>query len=75
MGAASYFARVALAGATCCCVTHSALVPLDVVKTRLQLEPGRYTGFRDAARSIVRAEGATGLLVRGWHVLCVVPQC
>jgi solute carrier family 25 phosphate transporter 3 len=32
----------ALAGALGCAVTHGALTPVDVVKTRIQLEPEVY---------------------------------
>ncbi|KAF9582401.1 mitochondrial phosphate carrier protein, partial [Lunasporangiospora selenospora] len=39
---ASLYARFALAGAICCGVTHGALTPVDVVKTRIQLEPTVY---------------------------------
>ncbi|KAF9348934.1 Cu/Pi carrier, partial [Mortierella sp. AD094] len=38
----SLYARYALAGAICCGVTHGALTPVDVVKTRIQLEPTIY---------------------------------
>jgi hypothetical protein len=34
--------RFALAGALGCAVTHGALTPVDVVKTRIQLEPEVY---------------------------------
>jgi hypothetical protein len=36
------YARFALAGALGCAVTHGALTPVDVVKTRIQLEPEVY---------------------------------
>jgi len=36
------YSRFALAGAVCCSVTHGALTPVDVVKTRIQLEPEIY---------------------------------
>jgi solute carrier family 25 phosphate transporter 3 len=34
--------RFALAGALGCAITHGALTPVDVVKTRIQLEPEVY---------------------------------
>ena len=34
--------RFALAGALGCAVTHGALTPVDVVKTRIQLSPEIY---------------------------------
>jgi len=36
------YLRFGLAGALCCSVTHTAVVPIDVVKTRLQVR----TAFR-----------------------------
>lgn len=36
------YARFAFAGAVCCAITHGAMTPVDVVKTRIQLEPERY---------------------------------
>ncbi len=34
-----YFLKGAAAGGICCSVTHGALTPVDVVKTRVQLDP------------------------------------
>jgi len=56
------YLRYAAAGALCCAVTHTAVVPVDVVKTRLQTNPGKYKGMVDGFRSIVREEGAMMLL-------------
>jgi len=57
------YARFAFAGAVCCAVTHGALTPVDVVKTRIQLEPSVYNkGMINATRQIVRNEGAGALL-------------
>ncbi|KAF9391716.1 mitochondrial phosphate carrier protein [Podila verticillata] len=60
---ANLYARFALAGAICCGVTHGALTPVDVVKTRIQLEPTVYNkGMGAAFRQVVKAEGAGALL-------------
>lgn len=60
---ASLFMRYAVAGAICCSVTHGALTPVDVVKTRIQLEPEVYNrGMITAFRQVVKAEGAGALL-------------
>jgi solute carrier family 25 phosphate transporter 3 len=57
------YARFAFAGAVCCSVTHGALTPVDVVKTRIQLEPEVYNkGMVSAFRQVVRNEGAGALL-------------
>jgi hypothetical protein len=37
-----YYVKGALAGGICCSITHAALCPVDVVKTRIQLDPIKY---------------------------------
>lgn len=39
---AVHFLKGGLAGGICCGVTHGALCPVDVVKTRIQLDPVQY---------------------------------
>merc|ERR1719395_394604 len=57
-----YFLKSAVAGGICCSITHGGVVPIDVVKTKIQLEPGVYNkGMVDAAKSIVKNEGIMGL--------------
>jgi len=34
-----YYLKGAAAGGICCSITHGALCPVDVVKTRVQLDP------------------------------------
>lgn len=36
-----YYLKGAAAGGICCSVTHGALTPVDVVKTRVQLDPAK----------------------------------
>eukprot|EP01135_Chromosphaera_perkinsii_P001227 Nk52_evm26s162 gene=Nk52_evmTU26s162 len=58
-----YFAKAALAGGICCGVTHGALTPVDVVKTRIQLDPKTYNrGMIRGFSQIIKAEGAGALL-------------
>ena len=58
--AAKYF----VAGGVCACVSHTGSVPLDVVKTRLQTEPGRDQGSAwRCAQRVLREDGPAGLLV------------
>lgn len=73
-----YYIKGAAAGGICCSVTHGALCPVDVVKTRVQLDPIKYnSGLIGGMRQVVAEEGAmaltTGLgatafgyFVQGW---------
>lgn len=57
------YGAFALAGAMGCGITHGAMTPIDVIKTRIQLEPAVYnTGMVGSLRKIVSAEGAGALL-------------
>jgi solute carrier family 25 phosphate transporter 3 len=57
------YSRFAFAGAVCCSVTHGALTPVDVVKTRIQLDPAKYNrGMIGGFKQVVQAEGAGALL-------------
>jgi len=74
----TYYLKAAVAGGLCCSVTHGAVCPIDVVKTRIQLNPQAYpNGMISAFRSIIAAEGAgalstglgataAGYFVQGW---------
>lgn len=74
----SYYLKGALAGGICCSVTHGALCPVDVVKTRIQLNPVKYnTGMIGGFRTVIAEEGvsalatglgptAVGYFVQGW---------
>jgi len=57
------YSRFAFAGAVCCSVTHGALTPVDVVKTRIQLDPVTYNnGLVGGFRKVIASEGAGALL-------------
>ncbi|OIW27751.1 mitochondrial phosphate carrier protein-like protein [Coniochaeta ligniaria NRRL 30616] len=63
LSGASLYSRFALAGAVCCSITHGALTPVDVVKTRIQLDPAKYnTGLIGGFRKVIATEGAGALL-------------
>merc|ERR1740130_391451 len=74
----SYFLNGALAGGICCSITHGGMCPVDVVKTRMQLDPITYnTGLVGGMKKVVAEEGAgalaTGLgptaigyFIQGW---------
>jgi len=73
-----YYLNGALAGGLCCSVTHGGMCPVDVVKTRIQLDPVKYNaGLVGGFRQIVAAEGAgalatglgptaVGYFIQGW---------
>ncbi|KAI4285132.1 MAG: hypothetical protein L6R38_000882 [Xanthoria sp. 2 TBL-2021] len=57
------YSRFALAGAVCCSVTHGGLTPVDVVKTRIQLDPITYNnGMIGGFRKVIAKEGSGALL-------------
>ena len=73
----NYYLKGALSGGVCCSITHGALCPVDVVKTRIQLDPVKYTGMSQGFNTVIAEEGmgglATGLgptcvgyFVQGW---------
>ncbi|KAF2122756.1 mitochondrial carrier domain-containing protein [Lophiotrema nucula] len=60
------YARFALAGALGCSVTHGAFTPVDVVKTRIQLDPATYNrGSIGGFRQVIHNEGI-GALATGF---------
>merc|ERR1711934_1206470 len=74
----TYYLNGALAGGLCCSITHGALCPVDVVKTRIQLDPAKYkSGLVGGMRQVVAEEGmgalatglgptAVGYFIQGW---------
>ena len=57
--------KYAAAGGIGACISHSGAVPLDVVKTRVQLNPKKYSGtFFENGATLVREEGP-GVLLQG----------
>ena len=59
----SDYMKFALAGAIGCGSTHSSMVPIDVVKTRIELEPTVYNkGMVGSFKQIIAGEGAGALL-------------
>eukprot|EP00594_Rhizosolenia_setigera_P015673 CAMPEP_0178962886 /NCGR_PEP_ID=MMETSP0789-20121207/14653_1 /TAXON_ID=3005 /ORGANISM="Rhizosolenia setigera, Strain CCMP 1694" /LENGTH=325 /DNA_ID=CAMNT_0020647165 /DNA_START=86 /DNA_END=1063 /DNA_ORIENTATION=+ len=75
---AMYYLKGAAAGGICCSITHGALTPVDVVKTRVQLDPVKYNkGLVGGFRQVIAEEGvmalstglgatAFGYFVQGW---------
>lgn len=57
-----FYARHALAGGMCASITHTVLVPMDVIKTRMQLHPETYKSLGESFSLIRAKEGARALL-------------
>ena len=57
-------AKYSTAGAVGCIISHSGSVPLDVVKTRVQLDPEKFAGMStmESAEKLVAEEGMQVLL-------------
>lgn len=64
-GSLKYYALCGLGGAISCGVTHTAVVPLDLVKCRLQVNPDKYKNIFNGFRVTVKEDGARGL-AKGW---------
>lgn len=74
----TYYLKSALAGGICCSFTHGAVCPVDVVKTRIQLDPVKYnSGMVGGFRTVIKEEGmmalstgigatAVGYFIQGW---------
>ncbi|KAL3767454.1 hypothetical protein ACHAWO_012844 [Cyclotella atomus] len=58
-----YYALLGVSGGVGCALTHSLVIPLDVVKTRMQTNPGQYNGVFDGAITISKREGISSLLL------------
>jgi len=64
-GSSTYYAYCGLGGILSCGITHTAVVPLDLVKCRIQVDPIKYSSFGQAAR-LTLAEGGVKGLTLGW---------
>lgn len=54
-----------LGGMLSCGLTHTAIVPLDLVKCRMQVDPGKYKGILSGFDVTLRDDMLHGL-ARGW---------
>jgi len=57
------YALLGISGGSGCALTHTLVIPLDVVKTRLQTNPDQYDGIFDGASKIAKEEGLNALLL------------
>ncbi|KAF5303321.1 hypothetical protein FQA39_LY10060 [Lamprigera yunnana] len=64
-GSTKYFMLCGLGGILACGTTHTFVVPLDLVKCRIQVDPAKYKGIYNGFRLTLVEEGARGL-AKGW---------
>lgn len=64
-GSNHYFALCGLGGIISCGLTHTMVVPLDLVKCRLQVDPAKYKSVLNGFRVTLKEDGVKGLS-KGW---------
>lgn len=64
-GSAEYYGLCAVGGLLSCGLTHTAVVPLDLVKCRIQVDPAKYKNIGTGFKVTVAEEGLRGL-AKGW---------
>ena len=64
-GSNKYFALCGFGGILSCGTTHTAVVPLDLVKCRIQVDPAKYGGIVKGFRVSLSEAGIRGL-GKGW---------
>ena len=76
------YALLGISGGAGCALTHTLVIPLDVVKTRIQTNPGQYEGVFDGATKIANMEGMSALFLGSqativgylWYGVSVYPS-
>ncbi|XP_014257004.1 phosphate carrier protein, mitochondrial [Cimex lectularius] len=64
-GSNKYFLLCGLGGILSCGLTHTMVVPLDLVKCRLQVDPAKYKNLFHGFKVTVAEDGMRGL-AKGW---------
>lgn len=64
-GSAKFYMLCGYGGVLSCGITHTALTPLDMVKCRIQTNPGKYKNIFNGFRVSVAEDGYRGL-AKGW---------
>jgi len=64
-GSGKYFALCGLGGLLSCGITHMLIVPLDLIKCRIQVNPEKYRNIINGFRVTVSEEGFSALS-KGW---------
>merc|ERR1712156_322426 len=65
VGTPKFYALCAVRGALSCGITHTAVVPLDLVKCRLQVDPAKYGNLGQGFKITIAEDGTKGL-AKGW---------
>jgi len=60
-----FYAYCGLGGLLSCSLTHTGIVPLDLVKCRIQVNPAKYGGIFNGFKVSIAEEGIRGL-AKGW---------
>jgi len=60
-----YYAKCMFGGILSCGLTHTAVVPLDIVKCKMQVFPEKYKGLVPGIKTVLKEEGPRGLTL-GW---------
>jgi len=61
----SFYGKCLIGGILSCGLTHTAVVPLDVVKCKMQVYPEKYKGLVAGFKTVLKEEGSAGLRL-GW---------
>ncbi|CAC5404216.1 SLC25A3 [Mytilus coruscus] len=64
-GSSKYYALCGFGGLLSCGLTHTAVVPLDLVKCRIQVQPEKYGGILKGFKVSIKEGGAVEL-TKGW---------
>nr|XP_022901622.1 phosphate carrier protein, mitochondrial-like [Onthophagus taurus] len=64
-GSMKYFYLCGLGGVLSCGITHTMVVPLDLVKCRIQVDPAKYKNIVSGFKVTMAEEGMKGL-AKGW---------
>merc|ERR1712076_306006 len=65
VGTPKFYAFCAVGGALSCGLTHTAVVPLDLVKCRLQVDAAKYKNLGNGFKITLAEDGVKGL-AKGW---------
>ncbi|KAI6192697.1 Phosphate carrier protein, mitochondrial [Aphelenchoides besseyi] len=69
-GSAKFFLFCSISGFLSCGLTHTAIVPLDLIKCRIQVNPTKYKGILSGFSKTLREDGLIGLS-KGWSPTAV----